>query len=86
MGEMTVSEAKQNFSQLIAAAERGETIIITRNGSPVAKIAPLVADRTSAREWRRALEALRNSLRSKPPTGYRVGKIAEGDKYGFNAV
>jgi predicted nucleic acid-binding protein len=29
MREMTVREANQNFSQVIAAAERGETIIIT---------------------------------------------------------
>jgi antitoxin (DNA-binding transcriptional repressor) of toxin-antitoxin stability system len=34
MREMSVREANQNFSQLIAAAERGETIVITKNGAP----------------------------------------------------
>ncbi|WP_396274544.1 type II toxin-antitoxin system Phd/YefM family antitoxin [Hyphomonas sp.] len=37
---MTVREANQNFSQLIAAAERGEVIVITSNGVPVARVAP----------------------------------------------
>lgn len=40
MREMTVREANQNFSQLIAAAERGEVIVITKNGVPVARVAP----------------------------------------------
>lgn len=46
MREMTVRQANQNFSQVVAAAERGETIVITKNGVPVAKIAPQTADRT----------------------------------------
>jgi prevent-host-death family protein len=86
MREMTVREAKQNFSQLVAAAERGETIVITKNGRPVAKIAPQAADRTKDPEWRSAFAALEKSLRSKRATGYRVGTIAEGDKYGGDAA
>jgi prevent-host-death family protein len=85
MREMTVREASQNFSQVIAAAERGETIIITKNGTPVARITPQPADRTSDPAWRSAFAALRNSLRSKPATGYRVGAITENDKYGEHA-
>ena len=45
MREMSVREANQNFSQLIAAAEGGETIIITKNGIPVARISPQPSDR-----------------------------------------
>jgi prevent-host-death family protein len=82
MREMTVREANQNFSQVIAAAERGETIVITKNGSPVAKITPQTADRSIDPEWRSAFAALKKSLRSKRPTGYRVGTITENDKYG----
>jgi prevent-host-death family protein len=81
MREMTVREANQNFSQVIAAAERGETIIITKNGAPVAKILPQRADRTTDVEWRSAFVALEKSLRSKHATGYRVGTITEADKY-----
>ena len=82
MREMTVWEAKESFSQVIAAAERGETIIITKNGTPVARITPHAADRASDPEWRSAFAALERSLRSKPATGYRVGTITEDDKYG----
>ena len=86
MREMTVRQANQNFSQVVAAAERGETIVITKNGMPVAKIAPQPADRSKDPEWRSAFAALKKSLRSKPATGYRVGKITEDDKYGGNAA
>ena len=82
MREMTVRQANQNFSQVISAAESGETIVITKNGKAVAKITPQTADRTSDPEWRTAFAALRKSLRAKRATGYRVGTITEDDKYG----
>jgi prevent-host-death family protein len=82
MREISVREANQNFSQVIAAAERGETIVITKNGTPVAKITPQPADRTDDPEWRTAFAALRKSLRAKRATGYRVGTITEDDTYG----
>jgi prevent-host-death family protein len=82
MREMTVRQANQNFSQVISAAEGGETIVITKNGKPVAKITPQSADRTSDPEWRAAFAALRKSLLTKKATGYRVGQITEDDKYG----
>jgi prevent-host-death family protein len=82
MREMTVREANQNFSQVIAAAERGETIIITKNGTPVAKISPQSSDRSSDPEWLSAYEALKQSLSTTRVTGLRVGKITEDDKYG----
>ena len=85
MREMTVREANQNFSQVIAAAERGETIIITKNGTPVARITPQTADRMSDPEWQSAFAALKKSLRSKRATGYRVGTITEDDLYGDDA-
>ncbi len=82
MREMTVREANQNFSQVISAAERGETIVITKNGTPVAKITPQSGERSRDPEWREAYAALEQSLRNKPATGYRVGAITESDKYG----
>jgi len=82
MREMSVREANQNFSQVIAAAERGETIVITKNGIPVAKISPQAPDRRGDPKWRSAFAALQKSLRSKRATGYRVGPITEDDKYG----
>ncbi len=82
MREMSVREANQNFSSVIAAAEKGETIIITKNGVPVAKISPQPADRTKDPAWQAAYEGLVKSLKEKPATGFRVGKITEDDKYG----
>lgn len=85
MREMSVRDANQNFSQVIAAAERGETIVITKNETPVARISPQPQDRTSDPQWREAFNALKKSLRSKRATGCRVGSIAEEDKYGDEA-
>jgi prevent-host-death family protein len=82
MREMSVRDANQNFSQVIAAAERGETIVITKNGAPVARISPLPADRSTDPEWRAAHAAMMAALRAKPATGFRLGKITEDDKYG----
>ncbi|HWE05077.1 MAG TPA: type II toxin-antitoxin system prevent-host-death family antitoxin [Rhizomicrobium sp.] len=85
MREMSVREANQNFSQVIAAAERGETIIVTKNGVPVARIAPQPLDRREDPDWQAAHRALVQSLRTKPARGYRVGRITEDDKYGGGA-
>ena len=38
--EMSIREAKAKFSEAIAAAIRGESVVITRFGKPVAQIAP----------------------------------------------
>jgi prevent-host-death family protein len=47
MREISAREANQNFSQVIAAAEPGETIVVTKNGRPVAKISPQLQDPAS---------------------------------------
>jgi prevent-host-death family protein len=86
MREMTMRDASRNFAELIAAAERGETIVITKNGTPVARVMPQTADRTDDPEWRAAFAALKSSLKAKPATGYRVGTIGEDDKYGGDAA
>lgn len=41
MTTVNVYEAKSSLSRLVAAAEAGETIIIARNGKPVAQIGPI---------------------------------------------
>jgi prevent-host-death family protein len=82
MREMSVREANQNFSRLIAEVERGETVIITKNGRAVAQVRPQPADRMDDPEWRAAYERLMEDLRSWRGDGYRVGKITEEDKYG----
>jgi prevent-host-death family protein len=36
-------EAKTQFSALVEAVQRGETIIVTKNGKPVAQLCPVAA-------------------------------------------
>lgn len=80
MREMSVRDANQNFSKVIAEAEAGETIIITKNGRAVAKITPAPADLRDDPEWQAAYQRLVERLENKPDTGFRVGTITEADK------
>lgn len=41
MTQVGMHEAKTKLSQLVKRAEDGEEIVITRNGTPVAKLAPV---------------------------------------------
>lgn len=43
--EISASEAKAHLSELLDAVERGETIVITRHGRPVARLVPDAAQR-----------------------------------------
>jgi prevent-host-death family protein len=40
MPSFNVHEAKSNLSQLLAQAERGEDVVISRHGTPVARLVP----------------------------------------------
>jgi prevent-host-death family protein len=42
MREFQASEAKARLASLLDAVERGETIVITRHGKPIARIVPEV--------------------------------------------
>jgi prevent-host-death family protein len=52
MHEIGAFEAKNKLSALLERVERGEEILITRRGKPVAKLVPAVskASRAAARE------------------------------------
>lgn len=43
MREVGAFEAKTHLSELLAAAEAGETVTITRRGTPVARLVPVGA-------------------------------------------
>lgn len=50
MREIQSSEAKAKFAEYLDAVERGETIVITRHGKPIAQISPAAtADKTRVR-------------------------------------
>ncbi len=48
MTEVGTFEAKNKLSELLARAERGEEVVITRRGKPVARLVPM--DSASDRE------------------------------------
>ena len=81
MREMSVREANQNFSQLIAAAEQGETVIITKNGKPVAKVSPQPADKRDDPEWQAAHRELEAMLRAAVPLGRPLPKFDRDSLY-----
>ncbi|HZT89143.1 MAG TPA: type II toxin-antitoxin system prevent-host-death family antitoxin [Stellaceae bacterium] len=41
MAEVSIAQAKAGFAALVARAEAGERIVLTRNGRPVACLGPL---------------------------------------------
>ncbi len=81
MREIQASEAKAHLASLLDEVERGETLIITRHGKPIARIVPEAAHRQE--EVGKAMEDIK-ALR------LRIGKITveelisakhEGHKY-----
>lgn len=44
MKRASVSQAKNRFSALLAEVRRGETVLVTHRGKPVAQISPIDAD------------------------------------------
>ena len=46
MAQFNVHEAKSNLSQLLDMAERGEEVIVARNGKPVVILTPIEAKKS----------------------------------------
>ena len=55
MSTVTILEAKERLPELVRAAEAGETVILTRDGAPVAEIKPVSAKKLTLEQ---RLEAL----------------------------
>jgi len=47
--DVSIAEAKNRLSQLVRAAEGGESVVITRNGRPVAQLVPAPVGRRKVR-------------------------------------
>lgn len=76
MREVGAFEAKTHLSELLAAVERGESILITRRGAPVARLVPVEA-RTPRDAVLRQMAELRSRLRA-AGAGLSVGDILSG--------
>ena len=74
-------EAKTNLSALLGRVERGETIIITRHGKPVARLVPELAGRLGP-SLDDVIQELIEFQKSHPMSRAEVKSlIAEGRKY-----
>jgi prevent-host-death family protein len=81
MREVQASEAKAHLPSLLDAVERGETVIITRHGKPIARIVP-EADRRQA-EFDRVIAEIEEFRKTMPriPLEELLAARHEGHKY-----
>ena len=68
---LSIAEAKGQFSQVVDRAEAGEETIITRHGKPVARVAPLVTDQ----DRDRAKKAFERMRRLRDESGATLGDL-----------
>jgi prevent-host-death family protein len=66
--KINISEAKQRLHELIRRAEAGDDVVLTRNGRPAVRLAPVrtAVDRETRR---RILEEVRASVRGRATAG-----------------
>lgn len=77
MSSVNIAEAKARLSELVAQAEAGVAVSITRRGRPAARIVP--ADRARKPVDLAALQALTNAM-AKPGEGV-VRQMRDEDRY-----
>jgi prevent-host-death family protein len=84
MAEIGAFEAKTHFSALLKRAEKGEEIVITRRGKPVAKLVPATPKHDPKSAWA-ALERMQAAVRKAklgPISAKEIKElINEGRKY-----
>ncbi len=66
---ISLREANHHLSRYVAAVERGEEIVITRRGEPVARLVPVDRDAPMSAAARAALDRTVARMRE----GYRLG-------------
>ncbi len=72
MKTISIREANRDFSKIIQALERtSESFVVTRRGTPVARIVPYTEDRTADPEWQAAYEQMKQIQNR----GYRLGGL-----------
>lgn len=81
MREVQASEAKTHLPQLLDEVERGETVVITRHGRPIARLVP-EAERRQA-EIAEAVESIKRERVGRGPITVEeiLSSVREGRKY-----
>ncbi|WP_292531700.1 type II toxin-antitoxin system Phd/YefM family antitoxin [Methylocystis sp.] len=69
--EIGAFEAKNTLGSLLDRVEKGEEIVITRRGKPVARLAPVRAERNIERA-RKAMEELRELSKGNKLDGLKI--------------
>ena len=65
MKSVGLFEAKTKFSALIHSVSAGETILVTRNGKPVAELSPVHQEEDPGPEIAQRIRALRKHMNLK---------------------
>jgi prevent-host-death family protein len=73
MKEVQASQAKAQFSELLDVVERGETVVITRHGKPIAEIRP--RDDSRREDARRAMQEIKELRKKNKNTPVTVEEI-----------
>ena len=78
----TLEQTQSELPRLINLAQRGEEVVITSQGQPVAKLTGLPQPRSSAdrRAWLAKLAVLRSRLATGNNTGPTVEQILDEDR------
>ncbi|MFZ1382680.1 MAG: type II toxin-antitoxin system prevent-host-death family antitoxin [Scrofimicrobium sp.] len=82
MAIYSVLEAKNNFSRVVSQAVSGDTVVITKRGTPVAKLLPIPSDPkpftgSALAAWIKQTSPARSSL-STEEIDQRIA-VAQGD-------
>jgi prevent-host-death family protein len=70
MTQHSIAETRDRLSELIVRVEKGEEVVITRHGRPVAKLSGMVAspEKKSSADWQRTVDWLeKNRVQRKNP-------------------
>ena len=73
-------EAKTHLARLLERVARGEHLIITRHGKPVAQLIPVTGDRQRAQQAAARIVERRRHLK-KAPLAELIATIHEGHRY-----
>jgi prevent-host-death family protein len=77
---VSVAEAKARLSELLAAVEAGESIVITKRGKPVARLSPeRLPRRKITREWLEELVA--GMPEETEPAGDYMRRFRDAERY-----
>ena len=80
MEMIAANEAKTHLGRLLERVARGEHLIITRHGKPVAQLIPVSADRQRARQGAARMVERRRHLK-RAPLAELMATIHEGHRY-----